>query len=303
MTTSSEAPRPAEPLPFRVILDEAMARVRRHWRAIYLPVAVPMAIGAGLIPLAQALLIQPGTMGRMPPGELLPRLLLFFVVIFAFVAVYVVAHTTLLAAVTDAVAGRELRLGRAFRFAAHPRTLLTLLLSWLAMMGGFLCCILPGIYAVLVFSILVPVMREEGVAWGAALKRTAELQGYNPHGNLSNNPKVQVFVILLVGALISYVVSFVAQFPFIAAQWVVMFRRVASGDRPDPEALMAGLLWLQVPAGIVGMLAQVAVQLYVCFGLVLHYFDVRNRKEGGDLEAAIAGLVPGAAPGSPAEPA
>jgi hypothetical protein len=51
------------------------------------------------------------------------------------------------------------------------------------------------------------------------------------------------------------------------------------------------------------MLAQVAVQLYVCFGLVLHYFDVRNRKEGGDLEAAIAGLVPGAAPGSPAEPA
>lgn len=299
---STQAPLLAEPMPFRVILDESMVRVRRHWRAAYLPVAVPMAIGAGLMPLAQALLIQPAAMGRMTPGELLPRFALFFVVILLFLATYVLAHTALLAAATDAVAGRELHMGRAWRFAMHPRTVLTLFLSWLVTVGGLLCCILPGIYVILVLSILVPVMREEGLAWGAALKRTADLQGYNPHGNLANSPKVQVAVILLVGGLISYVVSFLAQFPFIAAQWVLMFRNVASGERPDPEAMMAGLVWLQVPAGIMGALAQVAVQLYVCFGLALHYADVRNRKEGGDLEAAIASLGPGTGPGSRAEP-
>jgi hypothetical protein len=299
---STQVPGLAEPMPFRVILDESMVRVRRHWKAVYLPVAVPMALAAGLMPLAQALLMNPAAMSRMTPGELLPRFALFLVVVFLFVATYVAAQTALLAAVTDAIAGRELHMGRAWRFAAHPRTLLTLLLSWLLTIGGFLLCILPGIYVVLVLSILVPVMREEGLAWGAALKRTADLQGYNPHGNFANSPKVQVLVILLVGALIAYVVSFVAQFPFIAAQWVLMFRNVASGERPDPEAMMAGLVWLQVPAGIAGALAQVAVQLYVCFGLVLHYVDVRNRKEGGDLEAAIASLGPGAGPGARAEP-
>jgi hypothetical protein len=300
---STQAPPLAEPMPFGVILDEAMARVRRHWKAAYLPVAVPMAIGGGLLPLGQALLIQPSAMAPTPNlGAVLPRFALFFLLFFLFVAIYVVGHTALMAAVTDAVAGRELDMGRAWRFAIHPRTLLTLTLSWLATAGGFLCCILPGIYVALMFSILVPVMVEERLAWGAALTRTAALQGYNPHGNLANNPKVQVFVILLVGALISYVVSFIAQFPFVAAQWILMFRRVASGGRPDPETMMAGLVWLQVPAGIVGMLAQVAVQLYVCFGLALHYFDVRNRKEGGDLEAAIAGLGPGAAVTAPAQP-
>jgi hypothetical protein len=298
---STQSARLAEPLPFRVILDEAMARVRRHWKAVYLPVAVPMGIAGGLMPLGQALLVQPSMgEGNASPGQILPRLGAFFVLILLFVATYVVANNALLAAVTDAVAGREVHMGRAWGFAVHPRTLLTQLLSGLAVAGGFLCCIVPGIYLALMFSILIPVMAEERLAWGAALTRTAALQGYNPHGTFSNSPKVQVFVILLVGALITYVVSFLAQFPFIAAQWIVMFRRVASGGRPDPQAMMAGLVWLQVPAGIVGSLVQVAVQLYVSFGLALHYFDVRNRKEGGDLEAAIASLRPHPSSAAPA---
>ena len=35
---------PAEPIPFRVLLDEAMRPTRRHFGRIYLPVAIPLAL-------------------------------------------------------------------------------------------------------------------------------------------------------------------------------------------------------------------------------------------------------------------
>ena len=38
---------PAEPIPFRVLLDEAMKLTRRHFARMYLPVAIPIALLAG----------------------------------------------------------------------------------------------------------------------------------------------------------------------------------------------------------------------------------------------------------------
>ncbi len=54
--------------------------------------------------------------------------------------------------------------------------------------------------------------------------------------------------------------------------------------------MMDSLLWLQVPGAVLGSLAEVAVTLYLSFGLTLLYFDLRRRKEGDDLEAAVAAL-------------
>lgn len=57
----------------------------------------------------------------------------------------------------------------------------------------------------------------------------------------------------------------------------------------DPNALLydARWLWFQVPATLLGSLAQSAVVLYLSFGMALLYFDVRRRREGDDLEAAL----------------
>jgi hypothetical protein len=44
---------PAEPIPFRLLLDEAMKLTRRHFGAMFLPVAVPLALLAGLVTVAQ----------------------------------------------------------------------------------------------------------------------------------------------------------------------------------------------------------------------------------------------------------
>ena len=54
---------------------------------------------------------------------------------------------------------------------------------------------------------------------------------------------------------------------------------------------MARLTWFQVPSQILAMLTSTAVHLYVCFGLALLYVDVKRRREGVDLEAAVARLV------------
>ena len=66
--------------------------------------------------------------------------------------------------------------------------------------------------------------------------------------------------------------------------------------RPDPAALMEGMLWLQVPTQILAVLGQTAVEVYVVFGLALLFFDVKHRKEGQDLEAAIGALAARDAP-------
>jgi hypothetical protein len=97
----------------------------------------------------------------------------------------------------------------------------------------------------------------------------------------------KVFVLLVVGMLLSQVISFTVQMPLVFVQQLFVFREAAAGA--DPNALLydARWLWLQVPATLLGSLAQSAVVLYLSFGMALLYFDVRRRREGYDLEAAL----------------
>ena len=55
-------------------------------------------------------------------------------------------------------------------------------------------------------------------------------------------------------------------------------------------------LWLQVPGQFLNALATTAVQLYVCFGIALLFFDARGRKEGSDLRSEIDSMFPGSTP-------
>jgi hypothetical protein len=227
---------------------------------------------------------------RPDPAAVFGALAPFMGVVLVWAVLMVAGYCALYVAAVDAVAGRPVSMARAWLAVVRPRWLGTLVLSWLAFMGGMLCCILPGIYVGLLLSFALAVMTEEGVFGTAALRRSAELARYNPTGQFGEDPRFQVFLVAFVGWIISYVVSFVVQLPFIVVQQVLMFRSVASGQKVDPVELMSRLAWLQVPGTVLGMLAQVAVQLYVAFGLALVYFGVRRRREGIDLEAAIESL-------------
>ena len=292
-----------EPLTAHALLDGAMKQARRHFRVIFPPVGIPLALSAACIPLVQGFWFRNLADFEKGPANL-PLFLLgmggFVVVILVFVALNILGYAALIAGATDAGAGRPVSMTRAWLAVVRPQPLFTLVIAALAVFAGFVCCILPGLYVGILFSLVVPVMVEEGKLWGDALGRSASLIQYNPRRELADDPRVRAFLIVFVGMLLGYAVSFIIQMPLIVVQQVLVMRELAGGERTDPLTVMSMLTWVQVPTTALATLAQVAVNLYVGFGLALLYFDVRRRQEGLDLQSAVDGLVQRApAPATP----
>ena len=295
---SAPAPLPGQPLPLRILLDHAVGISRRHFRAIYPSVALPLVVAAAAFPVAQALLMGPMmTPGEPPDAARVAVLAIAFgLALLAFMVVYALAYGAMYVAVVNAAAGRAVSMGDAWRTVARPPVWATMLLSWVAFLAGLMCCVLPGVYVGILFCLVMPVVVEEGLYGSSALRRSAALVSYNPQKSVASDPRAKAFLIVFVGTLMGYAVTFVLQLPFVVAQQVYMVRQAAGGQAPDPAAMMAAMTWFQVPSNVLGTLAQTAVQLYIAFGLALLYFDIRGRKEGFDLEAGIARLEGGAPP-------
>jgi hypothetical protein len=294
--TTPAAPPLAAPLPFRQTLDEAVRQARRHFRRIYPWAAIPMAVMGGLVPLTQGLVFRDlfqsvGTDKTPDPVRMAVGFGGFALVMLAFVAVSGLSYGAMFAAATDALSGREVSMRRSWSLMVRPRVIGTLLLASLAVMAGFLFCFLPGIYLGLVYAFTVPVIVAEARYGTAALSRSSELARYNPQRQFDADPRLHVFITVLVGTMLGYMINLVFQLPLIVLQQILVFRDVAGGQRSDPAEMMARLTWLQVPTNMIGMLTNTAVHLYVCFGIALLFFDLKRRKEGLDLEAAIAALV------------
>ena len=152
-----------EPIPFRLLVDEAVKWTRRHFRAMYLPVAVPISIVNGLIPVAQALWFTSMFNPEASPGPAQ-----MFVGMGAFLAVTLLAgvvwglgYEALLQAATDAVQGQPMSMKHAWIFTIRPRVFGTSVLAGLCVVVGCVFCLLPGLFLGLLFSMLVPVMAAE----------------------------------------------------------------------------------------------------------------------------------------------
>lgn len=290
---------PEEPLSLLALLDESLKQARRHFRAVYWPVALPLAFVGALTPLAQPLWLNAVQYG---PGTSLPAMFAAMVVIWAvvllFIFLYGLGYAALQAGATAATAGQPVAMGRAWAFTVRPAVLGTLLLAAVSTLLGTMCCILPGIYVGLLLSVIVPVMAEEARFGAGAFRRSYELLTYNPRRAWGADPRIKAFLVLVAGTLLGYGLSFAVQLPVLVVQQVLMARSIAAGQQLDPAQLMSRLVWLQVPSTFFGTLVQTAVYLYMAFGLALLYFDVRRRKEGADLEAAVARLAPGDASAS-----
>lgn len=281
------------PMPFRQLLDEAWRLARRHWKALFLPVALPLAVFQIGLMLVQMTSMK-GAFSKLNTdptavfamfGSLVPILLLQMVVA-------TIAYGALSVAAIDVTAGRPASLGQGLRFAALPAVFLTLWLGGVGFGVGLLFCILPGLYLISVLAFLMPVMRLEGRRFFDAYSRCWELAHFNPRGDFLSLPAVKAFVLLAVGYAFAAAISLVVQLPFMIAQQFMIFRQAASGA--DPASLMfeGPAMWLQMPGALVGSLAQSAAALYLSCGLGLLYRDLLRRSEGGDLEAAIHQLAP-----------
>ncbi|MEW6366903.1 MAG: hypothetical protein AB1714_19930 [Acidobacteriota bacterium] len=278
-----------QPVPFRMLIDDAMKLARRHFRAIYLPVAVPLAVMAAVQVVAQVKWMAWAQSPRTDVAPFLVRFMLpMILILLVYLLIYVLAYIAMLVAATDAVMGRAIDMKRAWRFPFQWRVQGTLLRAGVLIFLSFLLLFFPGLYVSLLYSFIVPVMVEENTFGSAALRRSSRLVKYNPRRRFVDNPMVKVFAIFFLGWILAYAVSMVVQIPLIITQQVLMFRSIAEGQAMEPGALMERLLWLQVPSNVLGVLAYTAVNLYTSVCLVLFFVDVRRRKEGRDIEAALA---------------
>ncbi len=291
---------PISPIPFRMLLDEAVPWTRRHLRTIYPPLALLMAIATAGVAAAQARWQVPSAMNAVDPRQSLVRLYAVLGATVPFLLVVGLLHGAMTVAAVDAVAGRAVDVRRALRFMVRPGVLGALSLAMLCILGSWACCcFFPVLYVWPLLGMTLPAMAAEGVTGTAALRRSAQLTRHNPRRRFLTSPIVKILALSVVVGILSYLASLVLQLPLQVLQGLVFLRRAASGE--DLPAWFSGAAWLQVPLTFLAALVTSAVALYSSFATALLFFDLRARREGDDLRQAIAGMT-GAGPEPPAAP-
>ena len=285
-----------DPLDITRLLDEAVRLSRRHFRDVFLPVALPVAGAASVMSALQV------GMSMQRPGEGGPSILglaAFVVALLVYLLVYMGGYAAMQSAALDAAAGRRVDMGAAWMTLARPSVLLTWLLVGLGVFAGLLCCMLPGMYLGLLWAMAIPVVLEERLAYAAALARSGELMRHNPVGGLGNHPMLHAFLLFFVGGILSYALSTLISLPMMAIIAFAAFRAASSGQAGDADQAMQAVMWIQVPVQFASALVQIAVQVFVTMGMALLYFELRRRREGDDLVAAIDTVGAGAPPTAP----
>jgi hypothetical protein len=280
---------PATPTPFPLLLDEATSWVRRHARAIYPAIAVPAAVISTGLGVVQALWLGSRPAAVADPWQSLVRLYSLLAVSVPFQLLIGLLYAAMTVAAVDAVAGRTVDVGRALRFVVRPAVLGTQLLVFLCVAASAVCCCLvPALYVWPLLAMALPAMADEGVTGTAALRRSAQLTRHNPMRRFQTSPLVKLLALALVTMAMSALASMVLQLPLEVAQGVRLFRKLAAGE--DVSNLTSSFNWLQVPLRCLASLIVSAVTLYSSFAMALLFFDLRARREGGDLWRAIAGM-------------
>ncbi len=282
--------------PFPLLLERAVHLTRQHFRAIYPAVAGPLAIAAvALILLQQPYLnyaMETQQQDDIDLGAFMANMAMVYGFAILSGAIHGLGTAVMLAGTLDAIGGTQVNMAAHWRWVFGPRVQGTILLIGAVILLGIAACCLPGMVLGLLFGLTVPVMIVERRYGIAAASRAVELIRYNPERKITTSPIAQLFVIGLVGVIISNLVALTAQLPLIIAQQVILFRSIAAGEG---DTIPEEWVWLALPQGVIGTLASVAVGLYICFTLALFFQNLRRGKDGYDLDAAMDLL--GAPPG------
>lgn len=223
---------------FGEILDTGFRIVRNHF---------VLLVGIGLLMYAPAALIQ-DLAGGNPVSPTQGLAVAVSVIVLLVLSPIVSGAITF--AVSELYTGKPVTLGSAYRagFSIVLPLVGTWMLMSLAVFGGLLLLVIPGIYLMLAFMLITQVMVIEHVFGPRALGRSRELV----RGHM-----LRAFGIVFLSSLIMSLLSTVLQLVLAAIPVV----------------------------GAIGVaLAQsLAFAFYTAVGVVL-YFDIRCRKESFDLE-------------------
>lgn len=194
-------------------------------------------------------------------------------------------------AAVDLLAGRPASFWRGLRRVFEGRILVTLLLSLLLNTAGFLACGV-GIFATMALLFpLIPLMIEENVYGGAAIRRSIDLVKSNTTGRWADSGFSQSLGLLFIGWGIMTAIGWVVQLPFMIYQQYYIWNETLSGRQVDLVQMTEELSWIQIPVQVVNVFAQMLGWFYWAVGGVVLYHEILRRREGGDLAAAIPRIL------------
>lgn len=294
---------PLAPVPFTVLLDEAVRWTRRYMRVIYPPIAIPAAVLTAVVAAAQIAWQPSERMAVADPWQSIVRVYAMLAALLPYMLLLALLYAAMTVAAVDAVAGRAVDVRRAVRFVVRPRVLGTQLLVFLCDVAALIPCGLAAPYVWPLLRMTLPAMADEGMTGTAALGRSAALAHHNPRRRFLTSPLVKILALMVVVPVISLLATAVLQLPLMVVQVLVVLRRAASGE--DLPGWFSSFLWLQLPLRCLASLIMSAVYLYSSFATALLFFDLRARREGGDLWRAIAAMTvadPEPPPPSPLPP-
>lgn len=286
---------PPGPMPFRLLLDEALRLTRRHFRTIYPAVAIPVAVVSTVFASFQVSWLSKA-MGNLGSTQLFTSPRYWLAILFS-IGLVMVANNTLQTAAVWAVNGVPVEMKRAWGFTFQPRVLGTLVIWYVLVFASLFCCCLPLLFVGPLLAFVAVSMIDEGRFGFQAISRSLELTRHKPPAGWGESPIVKAFLLIFVGVLLAYLVGLIVALPFQLPMYIDTFRKAAAGQ--DFGRGMSSWMWLQVPSQFLSTLAAMAVHLYISFGTALLFYDTRGRVEGTDLRAEIESSFPLPAPPPP----
>ena len=266
----------------RVVKPTLRCFVRMVW-----PIAVPMvALSVFLLGVQSTWLrgLQSGKLDAEFGAGLVSMLAaLLFAMVWSLLCVWAVSI-----AAVDLLAGRPTSFWRSLRQVFRPQVFLTMLLSTVITVASVLLCVVPVLFVMPLLFVLVPVMVHEELYGMDAIRRSVELVRFNATGRWSDSGFIQAFGLIFIGYGISSAISMVVQLPFMIYQQYYIWNETLSGRQVDPFSVTQELSWLQLPVQMVNVFAQLLGWFYWAIAAVVLYLEIRRRRDGRDLEVAIA---------------
>jgi len=188
-----------------------------------------------------------------------------------------IATAALTRAVSEAYLGRSPTLGECYAetFKRFTGLLGAILLRGILLTVGFLLLIVPGVYLSVAYLFIGQIVMLENSGGYAALRRSAALvRGY----------WVKAFVVMVLVAILTWVVSFVFSGPGYVLD-IVAGAKQTTGPFGAPPSMARAIY--EVAANAV---ANILVGPFAIVATTLLYYDLRVRKEGFDLQVMAQGL-------------
>ncbi|MEO1084764.1 MAG: hypothetical protein AAFY88_11030 [Acidobacteriota bacterium] len=275
-----------EPVPFRLLIDRVVAVARPHFAAAFLATALPVAAASVLFAFLQHRMIS--GLATADPAMLFfagGYVFSIFVLMLAFIA----AYSALAIAAAETFDGGEIHIGRAWRRLFVPRVLWTVFLWSVVGFVSVLLCIAPAVIVIPLLAFTLNVMVAEERYGLDALKRSAELVWSSPTGKPVDSVFVRVAAIFLVGWGVQSGVGLITQGPFVVLQQYYSLRDAAGGVGDSTAAF--GPLWVQIGGQFFSAITTAVGWFYWAFAFPMLYYELRRRREGGDLRRAVDTLT------------